>query len=471
MEQKELPLKKFDYELTLSHLPGAIVIDMNGTVIYLNHQCANYINVDRVWALNRHITEVFPQTKMLENMGIEKPTIVFYHCFGIGISIHVPIFESGKQIGLLEYDVVQGSEILYELADNYTRFLDGELNTLKREISELKNTKYSIDQIIGSSAIIGQLKEKIHKAAESNSTVVIFGETGTGKELVAHSIHSLSRRKKNPFVKVNASSIPETLVESELFGYEGGSFTGASKEGKKGKFELADGGTLFIDEINQMPLLIQPKLLRVLQENEIERIGGSESIPVDVRVIVTSNEDLRMMVDHKKFRGDLFYRLHVIPIVIPPLRQRKEDIPELINYYVKIFGHSTGKYITSIDEQIYQEFARYDWPGNVRELQNVLERAVLFMSGNKLMLEHINAGFSTGENAVYPELDSPNPIEEAKRMSEKKLIIATLRMCGGNKTKAAHYLKIPRPLLYQKIQRLGIEKSEMSVKTDGVSGK
>lgn len=457
-----------DFELLMKHIPGALVIDMEGKVLYLNQQCADYICVDREWALGKHIKEVFPETKMMDSLYVNKPELIFYHSFGVGISVHVPLFRDGVRIGLLEYDIVQGSEFMYDLADNYTRFLDAELNNLRQEISELKYTKYSIDQIIGSSPAISTLKEKIQKAAASTSTVVIFGETGTGKELVAHAIHSLSRRKNSPFVKVNAASIPETLVESELFGYEAGSFTGAAKEGKKGKFEQADGGTLFIDEINQMPLTVQPKLLRVLQENEIERIGGAESIPVDVRVIVTSNEDLRALVAGKKFRGDLFYRLHVLPIVIQPLRERKEDIPELVDYYVKLYGHGTGKYITSIDERIYSEFARYEWPGNVRELQNVLERAIIFMSGNRLSLEHIHAGFASADTSELPDLNVENPIEDVRKKAETELILVTLKICNGNKTQAARLLKIPRPLLYQKMQRLGL--SDASVRDDSVSG-
>jgi transcriptional regulator with PAS, ATPase and Fis domain len=456
-----MQMDKKNYEWFLSHVTGAIAIDMEGTVIYLNSQCADYIEVDKDWAMGKPISVVFPQTKMLEGLHIEKPTIVFYHSFGIGISIQVPLFDEGKRVGLMEYDVVQGSEFLYEFAENYTLFLDAELNTLRQEISELRNTKYSIDQIIGSSKVINELKENIRKAAQSMSAVVIFGETGTGKELVAHSIHSLSRRKKAPFVKLNAAGIPENLVESELFGYEGGSFTGALKEGKKGKFELANKGTLYLDEINQMPMTVQPKLLRVLQENEIERIGGTESIPVDVRIIVTSNEDLRSLVDKNKFRGDLFYRLHVIPIVIPPLRERKEDIPELVNYYVKIYAHATGKYINAIDERIYDSFMQYNWPGNVRELQNVLERAIIFMMGSKLLLEHVSAGFVMPASDPILKLDTANPIETAKQLAEKELIRGTLALCNNNKTQAAKLLKIPRPLLYQKIKRLGITEEKV----------
>lgn len=390
---------------------------------------------------------------MMENMGIDRPTIMFYHSFGIGISVHIPIMENGEKIGLLEYDVVQASEVLYELADNYTKFLDEELTNLRKEINQLRRTKYSIGNIIGKSPAILSLKEAIQRAARSDSTVVIFGETGTGKELVAQSIHDLSKRAKQNLIKINAANLPETLVESELFGYESGAFTGARKNGKKGKFELADKGTLFIDEINQMSLSVQPKLLRALQENEIERVGGENSITVDTRVIVTSNQDLRELVKKGKFRQDLFYRLHVIPVIVPPLRDRKEDIPALVEYFAQRYSEALGKTITEIDPKIYARLQQYNWPGNVRELQNVIERAIAFSKDNYLSAADIHLG---NRKLVGPDMDSENPIETAKKKVEIEMIVEALKTCDGNKTEAAKLLKIPRPLLYQKIKRLGI---------------
>jgi transcriptional regulator with PAS, ATPase and Fis domain len=444
------------YEVLLEHIPGAIIIDLEGTVLYLNNQCADYLGVVRENAIGCKVKKVFPDTKMMESLEITKPEIIFYHSFGIGISVHIPIFDTGKKVALLEYDVVQASEMLYELADNYTKFLDFELNNLQKEIDELRKTKYSINNIIGHSDKIVRMKENIVSAAKSSSTVVIFGETGTGKELVAHSIHSLSRRVNNNFVKINAASMPENLVESELFGYEGGTFTGAIRNGKKGKFELANKGTLYIDEVNQMPLATQPKFLRVLQENEIERIGGEQSIPIDARVIVTTNQDLRELVREGKFREDLFYRLNVVLIKIPSLRERKEDIPLLINYFVNNCSYSMGKNITHIDERIYTAFENYEWPGNIRELQNTIERGMNFAQGNYLALEDMSIT-EINDKAWIENKKAGSIIEEAKKDAERKIIISILKKFDGNKTKSAAFLGISRPLLYQKIKRLGIK--------------
>jgi len=444
-------------ELILEHIPGAMVIDMEGKIQYINKQCADYIGTDRDHALGRDVLEIFPGTKMVESLKLDKPEIVFYHHFGIGISVEVPLFSNGVKVGLLEYDVVQDSELLYELADNYTLFLDQELKNLKRELNELRSTKYSINNIVGASESIMRMKETIIMAAKTNSTVLIYGETGTGKELVAHSIHSLSKRGKHSFVKINAASIPENLVESELFGYEGGTFTGAISKGKKGKFELADKGTLFIDEINQMPLSVQPKLLRALQENEIERIGGTESTPVDVRIIVTTNQDLRALIKSGTFREDLFYRLHVLVIKVPPLRDRLEDIPLLVKYFVDSYNKSMGKNIRHIDDRIYQVFGNYNWPGNVRQLQNMIERGVNFAKDEHLRLEDLDLYTDMkGKDADRTGL-SKDPIKEVKNDAERKLILDALRKFGNNKTKTADYLGISRPLLYQKLSRLGIK--------------
>lgn len=282
-----------DIEYYLESIPGVVVIDMDGIIRYVNHQCAWYFDMKMEDILNRPILEVFPPTKMMENLYRKEAGIEFYSThLGIGISIQIPLFREGRRVGLLEYDVTQGSNSLYDLSRGYSDFLDQELLMVEEELVMIENVKYTIGSILGESEPIIQLKQEIIAAAKTNSTVVIRGETGTGKELVAHAIHNLSDRRKSRMVKVNASAFPENLVESELFGYEEGSFTGAIKGGRKGKFELADGGTLFIDEICQMPLSVQPKLLRVLQEREVDRIGGEESIAVDVRVIVATNQDL-----------------------------------------------------------------------------------------------------------------------------------------------------------------------------------
>ena len=257
-------------------LPGLLIIDRQGKTLYMNKQCAAYFGIDRNSTIGQDIREFFPETTMLRNMDIEKPVVVFYNShLGIGISVNFPVYDkNGEKIGIGEFDVVQNSEILYGLADDYRGFLDEVFNGQSGHIRTFDRTRYTINDILGKSPIMQELRRKIISTATTNSTVIISGETGTGKELVAHAIHNLSERRQEKFIKINAASLPENLFEAELFGYEKGAFTGALNEGKKGKFELADRGTFFIDEINQMPLSVQPKLLRALQEKEIDRIGG-----------------------------------------------------------------------------------------------------------------------------------------------------------------------------------------------------
>ncbi|MGL4484012.1 MAG: sigma-54 interaction domain-containing protein, partial [Anaerovoracaceae bacterium] len=382
--------------------------------------------------------------------------------YGIGVSMHVPLFKDGEKVGLLEYDLSHDYDVFIDFGARFNSFLkETEIKTegVASQIREtkFKTTKYDIDSIIGKSEVIEQLKKEIRLSAKTTSTVVIQGDTGTGKELVAHSIHNLSVRRKQNFVKVNAAALPENLIESELFGYEKGAFTGASASGKKGKFEIANGGTIFIDEINNLPLNVQPKLLRVLQEQEIERIGGHKSIPVDVRTIVASNIPLDTLVEEGKLREDLYYRLNVMKVHLKPLRERKEDIPELVNNFVARLNISMGKEVTSIVSEVYDLLTVRNWEGNIRELQNTIERAMNFAEGKELRLEHFDfkAGVEKFDIAKIGKMEKP--IEDTKNEAEKKLIIEALKLFNGNKTKTAKYLKIQRPLLYQKINRLEIE--------------
>lgn len=450
-----------ELEYYLNQIPGVVAINMDGIITYVNDQCIEYFGVEKEEALHHHITNVFPETKMLEALtSCSKPELVYYNShLGIGISMHIPLFKDGKKIGLLEYDVSQASEHLYDLPKGFGEFLDETLFNLNRELSGLGDAKYSIDSIIGKSQAIIRLKKEIIAAAKSNSTVIITGETGTGKELVANAIHSISDRNKERLIKVNSSSFPENLVEAELFGYEEGSFTGASKGGKKGKFEQADKGTLFIDEINQMPLYIQPKLLRVLQEKEVDRIGGDRSIPIDVRIIAASNQNLEELVEQGKFREDLFYRLNVFPIHIPPLRERLDDLEVLIESQIKSLNIELGKSVTKVDDAVLQQFRNYDWPGNIRELHNRIERAMNFIGREEDILYLHD--FSRAPQDTPIDLSGmslmENPIEEVKKDAERKLILEVLKRFNGNKTKAAEYLHISRPLLYQKMNRLGMK--------------
>lgn len=453
-----------EFEKYLESIPGIVAIDMKGNVVYVNEQCAGYFGLSRSSIYGKNIKEVFPQTKMIEGLELDEPGLKFYNSYlGIGISVQVPIYEGDKKVGLLEYDVTQNSQKLYDLSRDYGNFLDHELLNLEKEIIEKKYSRYSIGNIIGGSEAIIELKKKIITAAKSNSTVIIKGETGTGKELVAHAIHNLSGRRRNRIVKINAAALPENLIESELFGYEGGAFTGAKEAGKKGKFETADKGTLFIDEINNMSMSVQPKLLRVLQEHEIERIGGNKDIPVDVRVIVATNEDLQELIYNNRFREDLYYRLNVIEIEIPTLRERLEDIEELVTEKIKELNIEIGRDFERATNPAINFLKKYTWPGNVRQLHNVVERAMNFSKGGKELTRDDFEAAMRGDRCQGEKWKTQNgsngmsSIEEVRNAAEKGLIMDTLRMCSNNKTQAAECLNIARPLLYQKMKRLGIK--------------
>lgn len=312
---------------------------------------------------------------------------------------------------------------------------------------------YTVDDILGSSEAVRQLREKIKSIASSNSTVLIRGESGTGKELVARAIHNCGSRRHGPFVAINCSAIPESLLESELFGYEDGAFTGARKGGKMGKFELADKGTLFLDEIGDMAQYLQVKLLRVLQERQIERIGGLSPIPVDVRVIAATNRDLEKMIAQGEFREDLYYRINVIPIDVAPLRERKEDIEVLCRHFIEVYNQQLNKEVRGMTEDFRRKLWEYSWPGNVRELQNAIEYAMNLADGDVLSVEHLPVAIREAQ-----EQDE----EETFKLDllERRTIVRCLKRYGTTvegKKKAAKALGIGIATLYRKMARYGIK--------------
>src|SRR5438309_7206711 len=308
----------------------------------------------------------------------------------------------------------------------------------------------SLDNIIGASAAMEKLKQTIRTVASTGSTILIYGESGTGKELVARAVHVCSPRVTEPFVSVNCGAFPETLLESELFGYVKGAFTGANQN-KRGLFEVADGGTIFLDEIGEMTLPMQVKLLRALQERTVRPVGGTSEIPVDVRVIAATNRDLHQMVEEKTFREDLYYRISVIPIEVPPLRARQEDIPLLANHFLKRYAPAAGKNIVRISEQSIATLSAYDWPGNVRQLENTIERGVAMESGEVLKVgapgERSKAriaaeamGAVPGDSAGVP----PDGIDMEAYVAdlERSMLQSALRQSGGVQTRAAEMLKL-----------------------------
>jgi two-component system response regulator AtoC len=327
---------------------------------------------------------------------------------------------------------------------------------LQSRINEIEN-KYSFENIVARSEVMANVFELVSKVAEHKTTVLITGESGTGKELVAKAIHSSSSRSMESLVSINCGGIPENLLESELFGYKKGAFTGAEKD-KPGRFEEADGGTIFLDEIGEMPLSLQVKLLRVLQEEEITPLGGVGSQKVDVRIIAATSRDLSKEVKEGRFREDLLYRINVMTINVPALRERRGDIPLLVGYFIELFNNKLNKKIEGLSSEAMPILMGYSWPGNVRELENVIERAVLLDSGKLIT-----------PNELPPELAMPNEssphvveeetlsIKKASKKLEKDLIEKVLKLTGGNRSQAARILEISRPILIAKIKEFDLD--------------
>ena len=313
-------------------------------------------------------------------------------------------------------------------------------------------------KIIGSSSEIVIARELAKRASRGDSTVLLTGETGVGKSVFAKAIHEASRRCEGPFVTVNCAAIPETLIESEFFGYVDGAFTGASRKGKPGKFEIATGGTVFLDEIGDMSLTLQAKVLRVLQERIVERLGDTTETPVDVRVIAATNKDLSELMESGEFREDLYYRLNVIAIDIPPLRDRCEDIPEFVKCFLMRLNKVCGTSVTHVHPAVVEAFMRYPWPGNLRELENALEHALNLTDGDQLRLEHIPPHIwqHAIENADKNDAACAKDLDDSLAKYERDLIIAALKTTGNNRSKAARLLNISRSGLYKKLQKYDI---------------
>jgi DNA-binding NtrC family response regulator len=330
--------------------------------------------------------------------------------------------------------------------------MESENRNLRRQLE----AKFGLENIIGQSPVMQEVFETIKQVSTSRVTVLIQGETGTGKELVAHAIHQLSPRTRNPFIAVHCASLSETLLESELFGHEKGAFTGAS-ERRRGRFELADGGTLFLDEIGELDAGTQVKLLRVLEERQFERVGGQVPLEVDVRLIAATNKNLRQMVEEGTFREDLFYRLYVVAVDIPPLRERMGDIPLLIQHFLTTLAEENGKTVEGLTPEARSALMHYAWPGNVRELRNVLERMVVLSRGNRLTLRDIPEAIRSD----LPPGHAPRSLAEMSLdEAEKQLIIQALAAHQGNRTKAAEQLGISRRTLHRKLNEYGLREEK-----------
>ncbi len=484
-----------------------------GGIVALVDQYGNYIYVNRRWEEDTGMTSDQVLGKNVEDvvsgsaamLSLRTGRVISGEMFlrskaGRELSSimkYQPVFDEEKNVsGCLITSLFSRLEEAQDFSKKLDQILE-EFQYLKSPERGSSGAKYSVQSIIGDSPGMRDVREQIYIAGATAASCLIEGETGTGKELVAHAIHNVSMRKIFPFVKVNCSAIPENLMESEFFGYEEGSFTGGVKGGKAGKFEKAHLGSMFLDEINAMSLKMQPKLLRALQEKEIERVGGTESISVNVRVLSASNMPLDYLVEQGVFRRDLFYRLNIITVKIPPLRRRKEDILPLTQSFIKRYNSELCRNVSGISDGALQYLTEYDWPGNVRELQNVIERVMASTWEDRLDVEvfrrfspHLSAAQRTAipsapatleekpETAVKTKsvrtpaeestAQAGEPLRDAdasteilslsrqKEASEKEAILRALQISGMNKSKAARMLNISRTLLYKKLEKYDI---------------
>lgn len=433
-----------------NHMAGMVVVDDQSRIVFIESVYAKTQGLDPEKVIGCYVKDVIPTSKLPGVVKSGKPIFgdIFFYQGKTVVCNRLPIWKDGAVIGAVSYQVFEGVEKLFEAIHE----LRSQLDYYKEKMKKYAGVRYSLKDLAGFSQAVEMLRNTILKTARSNASVLIQGETGTGKELVAHALHSESRRSHHAFVKLNCAAIPQELIESELFGYEEGAFTGARKGGKKGKFEIADKGTLFLDEINQLSMAAQAKLLRVLQEKEIERVGGLETFPVDVRIIAATNEDLEEKVLKGHFRADLYYRLNVVPIRVPSLRDRREDIGLLVNRFIEKYAVQDGLGELSISKEALELLVRQDWPGNIRELEHAVERAIHQCHGGALDLEHFE--WLVSKNQGKAKRGSTGSIAEALAEAEREVISNALKQTGGNKKKAAEFLNISRPLLYQKMQRL-----------------
>lgn len=434
---------------------GIVLVDKDGRILKWNYE--QLLGIKEEDVLGKPVEEVIENTRLHIVVKTGKKEIcdvqkIQGHNM---IASRTPIIKEGKIIGAVGTVLFKDVKELKDLAKKLTA-LECAVDKYKEEISKMYSAQYFFDNIITKNEKMLKLKDIARKAANSNSTILIQGESGTGKEYFAHAIHNASSRRHSPFIQVNCAAIPYELLESELFGYEGGAFTGAKKEGKIGKLELASGGTLLLDEVSSMPYSMQAKLLRVLEDREFERIGSNSRIKINIRVIACTNEDLQKAVQEGRFRRDLFYRLNVVELEIPPLRERLDDIPILSEYILNQLVQNMGFSHKTVSDKVNLALSLYSWPGNVRELRNVLERAATISSGEHIELEHL-PGFLRNSFSEDSHPAGICTLKDAVAKVEINAIKEALRLAEGSRTEAAKYLGIHRTALYKKMDHYGID--------------
>lgn len=438
-----------------------VIVDKEGFITVINQTYLDMLGISREDALGRHIYDITPHSKLPEVIKTGRTDRVdIWPVNGRDTIVsRVPLIKDGEIIGAIGQSIfldLSGASILVKKIQETEK----ELNFYKDHVSQIYSARWCFDNLIGQSHSLLTAKNIAWQLSQTVSTILITGESGTGKELFAQAIHNSSSRCTGPFVRINCAALPDNLLESELFGYEEGAFTGARKGGKPGKFDLAKGGTIFLDEIGDMPLTMQTKLLTVLQERVVERIGGTNPVPIDVRVIAATNRDLEKMVAEQTFREDLYYRLNVVRLTIPPLRERIEDIPLLVDDLISRLNAHLRTSIHGINPAAMDLLQTYRWPGNVRELENLLERAInlCHMKQQSLLtVDHFpslaNSKFSKIEILDNGQTALPNLLDGI----EEQLLRKALHEAEGNRAKTAQRLGIHSSALYRKLKKYGLE--------------
>lgn len=437
-----------------SAVEGTVIVDANGIVVFLNQAYEDLLGIKKEEAIGKHVTEVIENTRMhiIVKTGVPEIGEVQKIRGKDAVVQRIPILKNGRVVAGVGKVIFKNVEEVQDIVHK----LKIKVKYYENELKNLLEAKYSFDDIITCSTKMLELKKLAEKVACTNVTILIRGESGVGKELFAHAIHKTSPRSSGPFVRVNCAAIPENLFEAELFGYEGGAFTDAKKTGKFGKLELAHGGTIFLDEIGDMPLALQVKALRFLQEKEIERVGGLKPIKIDVRIIAATNQNLEEMIYQGKFREDLYFRLNVISLSVPPLRERKADIPLLVEHFLDKFCSENKLPMKIIQPETLAVLDSYHWPGNIRELYNIVEKMFNLAEGSVLTPSDIPKNIWGVRNHQVASNFFEKSLRNITASTEREILVSALNFTKGNKKQAAQLLGINRSTLYDKLKKHGL---------------
>ena len=440
---------------------GTMVVDRDHRIVWISEGYKRFLPAlghAEADFVGRRVEEVVPNTLMPHVVDTGQPMLVdlLTNHAGTFLVSRLPLRDdTGAVIGAIGMVLLDHPESTMQPLIRKFSELQRELDDARRELAARRRTKHTIASFIGSSAAAMEAKRQARRVAGTDSTVLLLGETGTGKELLAHGIHAASRRSAQAFVGVNIAAVPDTLLEAEFFGVAPGAYTGADRKGRDGKFKLADRGTLFLDEIGDMPLALQSKLLRVLQEQEFEPLGSNRVERVDVRIVAATSRDLQAMVQRGEFRADLYYRLNVLPIRLPALRERLDDLEALVESLADDIARRSGLAHKSVSAEALEWLARRPWPGNIRELRNVLEQATLMTDDAVLGPQHFGGTPVAAEPP--PAAGQPRPLPDQVAELERRAIAAALQATAGNKLAAARLLKISRAAFYDKLERYAMQ--------------